>query len=60
MRTPAEDRERWHTEARERDEARLACGPVDDSESDDPWHPWRGPDSRPAPPLPDYPKGDQS
>ncbi len=44
MRTPAEDRERWHTEARERDEARLACGPVDDSESDDPWHPWRGPD----------------
>ncbi len=49
MRTPAQDRERWHTEAREGDEARLASGPVDDCESDDPWHPWRGPDPAVSP-----------
>jgi hypothetical protein len=51
MHTPAEDRERWHTEARERDEAYLALGPVDESESDDPWHPWRGPDPAEGPQI---------
>lgn len=38
--TPAERTQRWHTEARERDEAYLALGPADDTETDD--SPWRG------------------
>jgi hypothetical protein len=36
--SPDEARERWHAEARQRDEAYLALGPVDDTEThDSPW-----------------------
>jgi len=36
-RSPGEATLDWHRQARERDEQYLAQGPVDDSESDDPW-----------------------
>lgn len=39
---PDEERQQWHDEARRRDEAALAAGPDEDSESTDPYHPWRG------------------
>lgn len=42
--TPAEEMLRWHAAARERDEAALAAGPDDDTESSDPHHPWRQPE----------------
>lgn len=38
--SPAEARERWHREAAERDEAYLALGPVDMTETND--GPWSG------------------
>lgn len=37
--SPAAARQRWHTEARERDELAQAALPIDDSEADD--SPWR-------------------
>jgi hypothetical protein len=40
--TPAEALEQWHDQARQRDETAVAAGPDDDSESNDPYHPWRG------------------
>jgi hypothetical protein len=49
--SPAAERQDWHTQARERDEAYLAEGPVDMTETNDPYAEYRAANISPGDPA---------